>query len=72
MLREARGWWVRLEQALGRGRGQVPWWSGHATLVVPPSRPTFPHAEHIQIDGAVGREVLSRILAKVLEKEAAR
>ncbi len=70
-LLEARGWRVSLEQAFGRGRGQAPRWSGHATAAAPPGSPGFRHAEHIRLTGEAGREVLLRILARVLEKEQA-
>ncbi len=68
---EARGWRVSLEQAMGRGRGQPPRWSGHATLTAPPGSPVSRHAAHITLTGGSGHEVLTRILAKVLEKEQA-
>ena len=68
-LLEARGWRVTLEQAFGRGRGQPPRWSGHATLAAPPGSPKFRHAEHIRVSEADGQEALLRILSKVLEKE---
>lgn len=67
-LLEARGWRVSLEQVMGRGRGQLPRWSGHATLSAPPGSHAFRRPEHITISGADGREVLTRMLAKVLEK----
>ncbi len=68
-LLEGRGWRVSLEQAMGRGRGQPPRWSGHATMAAPPGSPVARHAAHITLTGGSGHEVLTRILAKVLEKE---
>ena len=68
-LLEARGWRVSLEHTMGRGRGQGQRWSGHATLVAPPGSSAFRRAEHVRINGVSGQEVLTRILAKVLEKE---
>ncbi len=70
-LLEARGWHVSVEQAMGRGRGQLPRWSGHATLAPPLGSPVFHRAKHIRINGPDGREVLMRILGRVLEKEQA-
>ena len=66
---EARGWRVTLEQVFGRSRGKAPRWSGHATLVAPPGSSTFRRPEHITLTGGRGQEVLTRIMAKVLDKE---
>ena len=68
-LLEARGWRVTLEQAMGRGRGQVQRGSGHATLAAPPGSSAFRHAEHITLTGMSGHEVLTRILARGVVKE---
>ncbi len=68
-LLEARGWRVSLEQAMGRGRGQPPRWSGHATRAAPLGSPVSYHAAHLTLTGGSGHEVLTRILAKVLERE---
>ncbi len=70
-LLAARGWRVTVEQAFGRGRGQVPRWSGNANLAAPPDSPKFRHGEHIRSRGVDEQEVLTRILARVLEKEPA-
>ena len=69
VLLEARGWRVSLEKAMGRGRGQVPRWSAHASLPAPLGSPVSRHAAHIAVNGVSDQEVLKRILAKVLEKE---
>ena len=68
-LVEDRGWWVTLEKVLGRGRGQPPRWTGHATLVSPPGNSAFRHLQHVRVRGVDGQEALVQILAKVLEKE---
>lgn len=68
-LLEDRGWQISMEQAMGRGRGQLPRWSGLATLATPPGSPVFHRGEHIRVSGADGQEVLVQVLAKVVEKE---
>ncbi len=68
-LLQARGWRVSVEQALGRGRGQVPQWNGQATLAAPPGSAVSLRATHTSARGVNQREVLLRMLAKVLEKE---
>ncbi len=68
-LLEARGWRVSLEQAMGRGRGQLPRWSGHAMFAAPPGSEVFRRPAHIAISGADSRDVLMRVLARVLERE---
>ncbi len=70
-LLEGRGWQVSVEQAMGRDQGKRPRWSGQATLAAPPGSPVFRYVKHVRIQGADTREVLIRILAKVLEKEQA-
>ena len=66
---EGYGWQLSIEQVLGRGRGKQPRWSGNATRAAPPDSPAFRHAEHIRTQGENAREVVMRILAKVVEKE---
>ncbi len=68
-LLEARGWRVSVEKVLGRGRGQEPRWSGHATLAARGGTSMARHPAHIAVTGARRQEVLTRIEAKVLEKE---
>ncbi len=68
-LLEGRGWQVSLEQTAGRGGGRPPRWSAHATLAVPPGSPVFHRPAHISISGPDGRDVLTRVVARLLEKE---
>ncbi len=70
-LLEARGWQVSLEQSAG-GDGRRPArWSAHATLAVPAGSPVSHRPSHISIRGPDGRDVLTRVVARVLEKERA-
>ncbi len=68
-LLEVRGWQISLGQVMGRGRGQVPRWSRQATLAAPPESPVLHRPTHVSVTGSDNREVLTRLLAKVLEKE---
>ncbi len=71
-LLEARGWQVSLEQSAGGDGVRAPRWSAHATLAVPAGSPVSHRPWHISIRGPDGRDVLTRVVARVLETERKR